>query len=567
MKKRYTAVIIFFLLHYVTTAQPPAISYQLITSGLFVPVDILNAGDGTNRLFIVEQQGIIKVWNGTTLSNFIDLQNQVSYQGERGLLSMAFHPGYNGTTNRYFFVYYTDIYGDIAVKRYQTAIGNINKGDSTSGTPIITIPHGIYMNHNGGKLNFGRDGYLYFATGDGGGGNDAFNHAQDPQNLLGKMLRIDIDQPGPPEHPYYSIPPDNPYAANTTVKGEIWAFGLRNPFRWSFDRLNGDMWIGDVGESAREEVDYRKSGTTGNINYGWHCYEGSIPTAGVSMPCPLYGGVYVAPVYEIIHDASVQPNYVVTGGFVYRGPDYPNFRGYYIASEFYSGMITLLWPNGSGGFNFHEQHGLTGYISAFGEGEDGTLYALSMVTNSFYKVVATGGTPLPITLTSFTAHHYSTYNELKWSIAEPGNLHDFVIQSSVDAKDFSTVGKVPVSTGNDYKYFYRDITSATAPLYYRLGMEDRNGTIQYSSVQKVPGSVSSVKIYPSVITNGVLNISLPTSANMLQLVDINGAVVFKQNLTGNPVELSLKLPQLAKGMYTVNILMDKEVKTSKIVIQ
>ena len=232
-------------------SQPPAINYQSVITGLSAPIDIVNAHDGSNRLFIVQQGGVIKVWNGTALSNFIDLSSVISTGGERGLLSMAFHPNFNGTSNRYFFVYYTNTNGDIEVSRYQTTLGNSNTGDASTGTVIITIPHPTNSNHNGGKLNFGSDGYLYFATGDGGGANDVPNNAQNGNVLLGKMLRIDIDNTDPPDHPNYAIPPANPYIGVSGFLPEIYNLGLRNPFRWSFDRTTGDMWIGDVGQSAK----------------------------------------------------------------------------------------------------------------------------------------------------------------------------------------------------------------------------------------------------------------------------------------------------------------------------
>jgi len=174
-------------------AQPPAISYQSYITGLSAPVDLVNAGDGTNRLFIVEQAGTIRVWNGTTTSVFGNFAPLISSGGEQGLLSMAFHPDYNGTTNRFFFIYYTNTSGDIEVSRYQTTAGDPNTADLSTGLVIITIPHPVHSNHNGGKLNFGSDGYLYFATGDGGSGNDPNNNAQNGASLLGKMLRINID--------------------------------------------------------------------------------------------------------------------------------------------------------------------------------------------------------------------------------------------------------------------------------------------------------------------------------------------------------------------------------------
>lgn len=571
MKKIYciaraTAVLISCFFSFLPLyAQPPKISYQQIFSGLSAPTDIVNAHDGTNRLFVVQQGGTIKVWNGTTLSNFITISSILSTGGERGLLSMAFHPGFNGTTNRYFFVYYTNTSGNVEVSRYQTTEGDANTGDSATRTVIITIPHPTNANHNGGKLNFGPDGYLYFATGDGGSANDPPNNAQTGTVLLGKMLRIDIDHAGPAAHPNYAIPADNPYVGSGTIADEIWNLGLRNPFRWSFDRANGNMWIGDVGQGAQEEVDYRPADSTGHNNFGWRCYEGYIHTPGIATCSPAD---YVPPVFAYVHPPN-PPSIAITGGYVYRGLEYPDFNGYYIATEFYSGSVFLLWPNGNGGFDSSTQTGLQNNIPAFGEGEDGTLYAISESSNAAYKVVATGGSVLPVVLSAFTVQHFPTYNEVKWTTASEQNTSRFYIEYSTDGSYYNRAGQVAASrniSGNSYVFQHQFLTDVAT--FYRLAIADDNGTVSYSSVIKIsPAADNTIKIYPTVIRNGILNISLTQPAFALQLVNANGAVVFKKNLSGVFGTTTIALPVLSKGLYFVQVTTENGVKRKKVMIE
>lgn len=345
----------------------PVISYTSIITGLSQPVDIVNAGDGSNRLFVVEQGGNIKVFNSsnTLLGTFLTVSGISTNANERGLLSMAFHPNYKN--NDFFFVYYTNSNGDIEVSRYKVSSGNANVADATSKQVVITIPHPTYSNHNGGKLNFGSDGYLYFGTGDGGSGGDPGNNAQNGNSLLGKILRINVSTET--SAPFYTIPPDNPYVSNANVADEIWAFGLRNPFRWSFDRSNGDMWIGDVGQDAREEFNYRSAATSATANYGWRCYEGNntFNTAGCAA-----ASNYVFPVYDYPNPNPGAASAV--GGYVYRGLTYPAMQGYYFGVDFYSGN---LYKINTAGFTTSVQTGLPNFIGGFGETESGELVCVS----------------------------------------------------------------------------------------------------------------------------------------------------------------------------------------------
>ena len=286
----------------------PEISYNVVTNGFTAPVDIVNAGD--TRLFVVEQAGKVKIWDGTNTiaTPFLDITSITNFSGEMGLLSLAFHPNY--ANNRYFFVYYNSANGNINLARYRTKETNAQEADATSGVVLMSIPK-PFTNHNGGKLNFGMDGFLYFGTGDGGSGGDPNNYSQNGSSYLGKMLRINVDSFSTP--PYYTIPPNNPYIATQTFKEEIIAMGLRNPWRWSFDRQTGDMWIADVGQGALEEVNFTPSTELNNNNYGWRCYEGT--QAYNTGSCNIVSS-YKMPIFEYVHN-NTTGGYSITGGYVY----------------------------------------------------------------------------------------------------------------------------------------------------------------------------------------------------------------------------------------------------------
>lgn len=573
MKPFYPAVLqlaLYFTLHFLYStalSQPPSIGFQSVVTGLSAPVDIVNAHDGSNRLFIVQQGGIIRVWNGSSLSNFVDISSIISTGGERGLLSMAFHPNFNGTSNRFFYVYYTNTNGNIEISRYQTLAGNSNTGDANTQTVIITIPHPGQSNHNGGKLNFGTDGYLYFATGDGGGANDDPNNAQNGNVLLGKMIRINVNTLSSQTFGQYTIPSDNPYVNDPTVLDEIWALGLRNPFRWSFDSANGNMWIGDVGQAAKEEINFRPAGSTSHVNYGWRCYEGSISTPGVDDCTPVDN---IFPVFDYDNpNGGSPPSSAVTGGFVYRGNEFANLRGYYIATDFYSGILYFLWPNGSGGFNSSTQTtGVLTFIPAFGEAEDGTLYAASQFTNSVYKIIATGGAPLPVTLKNFSINHFDNYNELKWATSFEQSISNFNIQYSLDGIHFMDAGRVlALRNSNGSGYSFKHYLTGSGDVFYRLSMEEDNGRINYSSVLRVVlGTERLVRVYPTVVHNGRMNVSCSIAADKLQLINSSGAVVFEKDLNHITGAVSFNFPSQPKGIYVVRIFAKGKIITEKLLV-
>ncbi|HJX28971.1 MAG TPA: PQQ-dependent sugar dehydrogenase, partial [Thermoanaerobaculia bacterium] len=305
------------------------VTLQRVLTGLTLPTSIAHAGDA--RLFITSQEGFISiVENGALRAEpFLDIRGLVSRGGERGLLGLAFHPRY--AQNGRFFVYYTDRNGSVAIARYQVS-GDRNRADAASGRVLLTIPK-PFGNHNGGQLQFGPDGYLYAGTGDGGGAGDPSCLAQKEDSLLGKLLRLDVDV-NVESPPFYGIPPTNPIPGR-----EIWAKGLRNPWRFSFDRRTGDLWIGDVGQGEVEEIDFQPAGATGGRNYGWKPMEGSSCFSNDACPVgtpPCNSPALTPPVFEYTHG---QGECSVTGGYVSRGPALPHAYGAYFFGDLCTGRL------------------------------------------------------------------------------------------------------------------------------------------------------------------------------------------------------------------------------------
>ncbi|HET6267090.1 MAG TPA: PQQ-dependent sugar dehydrogenase [Acidobacteriota bacterium] len=336
------------------------------------PVAIAPSPDGTGRLFIVEQTGQIRILKGQQLLNqpFLDISNLISCCGERGLLGLAFHP--NFTANGFFYVYYTNTAGNIVIARYKIS-SNPNVANRSSAFRILTIPHPNFSNHNGGSLQFGPDGFLYIGVGDGGSGGDPNNHGQSLSVLLGKILRIDVNHGIP-----YSVPISNPFVGVANARPEIWAFGLRNPWRFSFDRRNGDLFIGDVGQDSFEEVDWQLSTSHGGINYGWrimegrHCYNPAINCNSTGLKLPILE-------YSHANGCSI------TGGFRYRGTKIPTLVGHYIYGDFCSGQI-LHAKQVTGRWTTSVLLNTNLQISTFGQDNSGELYVADL-GGAVYKIV------------------------------------------------------------------------------------------------------------------------------------------------------------------------------------
>ncbi len=370
--KKFTFLLIFFFCHF-CNAQISQVTDTVVITGLTNPIHLAHANDGSNRFFIAEKGGRVKVFNSQyqLKDTLVNITN-VGTANEEGLLSIAFHPRFRDSS--YVYLYYVDDTSNLKIDRFAINPLDTNSVLMSSRKNILKILHLGQTNHNGGEMHFGRDGYLYLSTGDGGGGNDPNSNGQNTSTLLGKLLRIDVDNPQSGFN--YGIPSDNPF-------GNLnYCIGLRNPFRWSFDRTTGDIYIGDVGQNAKEEVDFVPKDSIAKTNFGWRCFEGD---TSIITPCTLASGtthrkpIYVYPI--------TSGNRSVVGGNVYRGYKYPDMVGTYFFLDYFSSRLRSLkrinnvWrdsikllPNSYSG------------VSDIGEGEDGELYIVDLSSGSVARL-------------------------------------------------------------------------------------------------------------------------------------------------------------------------------------
>jgi glucose/arabinose dehydrogenase len=458
------AFCIFTISGFQTLAQQPVLSLTpVISTGLSSPIQFVPVTDGSNRFAIVEKGGAIRLYNAnyTFVSVFLTITG-LSTTGEQGLLSLAFHPNYK--TNGLFFVYYVNASGNLELARYKVS-ADPTVADAASKVVVLTILHPTNSNHNGGELHFGKDGFLYLTTGDGGGGGDGSNNAQNTNVLLGKMLRLAVNSST--TAPYYTIPTGNPY------NNEVYAIGLRNPFRWSFDRQTNDIWIGDVGQDAFEEVSYRAAARTLGANYGWRCYEGN---ATFNTSGCLDASNYVFPAYNYV---AQNPAASIIGGVVYRGNNYLALKGYYISADYYTGNFYLITPNSSGGFTTTIQSALQAGIADFSESENGELFAVSLSTNTVFRIASTG----------------------------------------------------TVSTKDPRKF------QENTPF-----------------------------IHPSIITKNTLHLELTEQFNTLEIININGQIVYEKQMPQLAQSVDIQVPTLTVGLYIVRLKGEKNSVYQKILV-
>jgi glucose/arabinose dehydrogenase len=528
-------------------------AFQPRITGLNSPMEVHTApGDATNRLFIVEKAGVIRIWNGTSLlgTPFLDISSLVVDNDERGLLGMAFHPDYQ--TNGYFFVYYNANSGNLTISRFQVS-GNPDVANSTPNpaSPLLSIAK-PFENHNGGHIQFKpQDGinYLYVATGDGGSANDPNNNSQNPSSRLGKMLRINADLASPTP--------------------EVMAWGLRNPYRWSFDRSTGDAWIADVGQGAREEVHFRAGGASGT-NYGWPCWEGTrdnSASAPAGLNCDTVDAVAIPPIFEYVNPPCCGTS--IIGGYVYRGSAYPQFQGYYMAADFFDGRVWYIRSNGSGGWiTSPPQTGLPANISSFSETNNGdTIYAVGLSSNTIYKVVPTVVTP--VSLISFSGTHSTGYNDLKWTTVNEDNIVKYIIETSTDGRSYTEAGTVDATNRPElHTYIFRHNYNTPGKLYYRLRIVELNGTSEYSpTISLGSKDKKGVEVFPTLIVSGIVNINAASPVDRIDILNTNGQRMLTKSLNNITGYLQIVLPSLPKGVYYMQMRGKDFHQTEKIIVQ
>jgi len=397
---------LFVALFLCTVAVTAQIGVVELAGDLDSPVGAVNAGDGSGRLFIVGQEGVLQIWDGSQIlpTDFLNIVDRVKRSSEQGLLGLAFHPDY--ANNGFFYVNYTNNSGDTRISRFTVSTGDPNIADPDSEMILMTIAQ-PFSNHNGGDIHFGPDGFLYIGTGDGGSGGDPGNRAQNLGELLGKLLRIDVDGDLP-----YDIPADNPFVDDPTARDEIWAYGMRNPWRFAFDRQTGDLLIGDVGQDEIEEIDFQPMASAGGENYGWRLMEGS---QCFNPPNNCDDGSLILPILEYAHFDGGFQGCAVIGGRRYRGHDFPLLDGLYFYSDNCTGKIWAGLENG-GTWTSQELIDTTIAVTSFGEDEAANLYLVG--SSKLYRLVGTD----PFCDIALDAPTYGTGDTLTLSEARVVNL-------------------------------------------------------------------------------------------------------------------------------------------------
>lgn len=404
-------------------------------TGFTSPTNIINAGD--DRLFVVEQAGLIKIINASGTVNtepFLDINSIViNGGGERGLLGLAFHPDYE--TNGYFYVNYINNQGNTNISRFTRSDTDVNLADDTSELLLLTYEQ-PFSNHNGGDMIFGPDGYLYISSGDGGDGGDPGDRAQSLNTLLGKMLRIDVNNTNGDTN--YAIPPDNPFFGSSSAMQEIWAYGLRNPWKFSFDRTTNELWIADVGQSLHEEINL-VSATAAGLNYGWRCYEGNEPYDQTGN-CPPENSV-TFPIAFYNHSGDGLYKCSITGGYRYRGTAHPNLVGLYFFADYCSNEIGILTPSGdSWTMSFTSPYSGNGWTT-FGEDANGEIYIAGNDSGNVYKIMDT-----PLSISENDVFELSLFPNPAKNQITINSSNSAIVFQSVDIYDVQ--GKLVSSSSN-----------------------------------------------------------------------------------------------------------------------
>ena len=517
------------------TAEAQNVNLTVFAQGLGSPIGIENAGD--DRLFVLERAGFVRIVtaSGTLVNSpFLNIDSKVIATGgfsEQGLLGLAFHPDY--TNNGYFFVHYTDLDGDGQISRFSVMADDPDRADANSELKIMTIAQ-PYQNHNGGDLKFGPDGYLYIGLGDGGSGGDPQGFGQQTTTWLGKMLRIDVNNSSVAQP--YAVPADNPFVSDANVLDEIWSIGLRNPWRYSFDRETGDLYIGDVGQDAYAEVDMEPAGSAGGLNYGWRCYEGD-HTYNTNNCADI--STFEFPIHEYAHGSGIGNSCSITGGFVYRGCEYADLYGKYIYGDFCDGSMWLLSRDGTGAWsNVAANANVQGSWSGFGEGYDGSLYVASMLNGNLYKIEGNEG--FQITFVSLDNYTEVVTADLPPITGYQWYLNDEPIAGATNnGYDFA-------QTGN----YYVEVTTVNGCV---IASEVMN--IIPSAINELEG-VSDLSIFPNPF-DAAFELKLTTEGIQefdMRLINVDGKTVWSGVWkTSGTAQKKIDAADLAPGVYFLEL--------------
>ncbi|SEJ01777.1 Por secretion system C-terminal sorting domain-containing protein [Dyadobacter sp. SG02] len=536
---------LFYLLLLLTIAFQHAfgqlqLAIEPVVSGFTRPVKVTNASDG--RLFVAEIGGKIKiVKNNAVLSQpFLDIGSKINDPDWAGIFSIAFPPDYQ-TSGFFYVLYVVKSKTEVQVSRFSRQAGNADLADANSEVKILTIPYeDVLGGHRGGDMAFGKDGYLYISTGDNGPGSrgvagDPNNNSQNMGKLFGKLLRLDTNAP---------VPGDNPLS-------KIFALGLRNPWRFGFDRQTGDLWIGDNGQDGWEEINYLSYPFGGPAsNFGWNCLEG---TQTYNQSHCAQGTTYIAPKLTYPgftnnggKDASVM------GGFVYRGSRYPSMKGHYFFGDYATGKIGYIDPLG---VTTPDAGLANASLISFGEDQSGELYTLSFLNGTLSKITNPGD-PLPVKLLFIKLTLADSQFLIQWKTTQESNFSHFEVERSGDGRTFQTLGTVPgKGPGSDYVFTDGEPLQDTS--YYRLKMIDHatvggDGTFQYSSV--VSGSMDERGksfIFPNP-GGGQVAIRHLAKGDNVRIYNASGLLVDSQNIASNG-DWKVNMDGKPKGIYTVLI--------------
>jgi glucose/arabinose dehydrogenase len=496
----------------VQTSNLPTLALGTALGGFTSPVGITHAADGSGRIFVVEQGGRIRIVKSGVLQStpFLDISTRISSGGERGLLGLAFAPDYARRGN--FYVNYTNPTGNTVISRFRRSAANADAADPASEQVIITIAQ-PFANHNGGQLAFGRDGFLYVGMGDGGDAGDPGNRAQNTSELLGKILRIDVET----GRPYtYTVPASNPFATRAGFRGEIWALGVRNPWRFSFDRLTADLFIADVGQGSFEEVDVQPAASLGGENYGWrimeatHCFNPN--------PCSMTG--LTLPVIEYGHGSG---DCSVTGGYVYRAATFPRMQGLYFYGDFCSGRIWSLQRQNQAWVNTLLLDTAI-QISAFGEDEPGNVYVASYGTGQIFQLVDNGPVIAPSPTPSPATIHFQSPG---YNAGEEGGYNFPTVVRDGDATSDIFVD---YATSDGTASERSDYTTTRGTLHFAPGVTQKMIFVPITNDLKAEGSEQFNLTLSNV--RGAGSLGTPSTATFT-ITDLDNP-----NETRNPVDIS-----------------------------